>query len=143
MGVETYRPADVTVVFAGIPLNGFVEGEFITAVKNSDAYNLNVGSTGKGARAQNADESGRVTIRLQQTAPENGLLSALHEIDKATGNGVGPFSMKDLSGLDAVAAESMWIVKVPDMTEGNEISGREWILESDNLRILLGGNPSA
>lgn len=139
--VDTFRPADVTAVFAGIPWEGYAEGTMITAAKNNDGFNLSVGSTGSGARAQSSDESGTVVVRFQQTATVNALLSAQHELDKASGDGVGPFLCKDLSGADVIAAESMWIRKVADVEYGNEIVAREWTLESDNLVITPGGNP--
>jgi hypothetical protein len=142
MGVNTYRPADVTLVFNGIPITGFMDGTFITAEKNNDAFALNVGSTGTGARAQTQDESGTVVFVLQQTAEANAALSALHELDKASGDGVGALACKDLSGVDTIGAETAWIRKVANMEYGNEISGREWTIETDNLVMIPGGNPA-
>lgn len=141
MGVLTYRPADVTLVFAGVPITGFAEGTMITVAKASDGFNLNMGSTGTGARAQSHDESGTITFRLQQTAEVNAALTALHEADKASGNGVFPVGMKDLSGADTVAAQTAWITKIPDMEYSNEINAREWVIASDNLVMAPGGNP--
>ena len=138
---ETYRPQDVIMTFNGIPFSGFMDGTMITAEKNNEAFALNIGSTGAGARAQTSDESGRVTVRLQQTSPVNAALSALHELDKASGDGIGPLAIKDLSGADVVAAASAWIVTTTTLEYSNEITVREWIFESENLQILPGGNP--
>lgn len=137
---ETYDPKQVTVVFAGIPIDGFAEDIYAVS-KNEDAFNLRVGATGRSSRALNANESGRVTITLLQTSPSNALLSAQHELDKATGDGVGVLSIKDLSGGDRVFAQEAWIVKDPDMENNNEVGQREWVLESGNLVMTAAGNP--
>ena len=140
MSVQTYRPKAVTVVFNGIPIEGFAEGTFIEAEKNEDAFALSVGSTGSGARAQTHDESGTVTVTLQQTSLTNAALSAMHKLDKAGGDGVGPLRVRDLSsGTELVAAETAWIRKVPNMGYSNDISPREWVFETDNLEMNPGG----
>jgi hypothetical protein len=137
---ETYDPKQNTVVFAGIPIEGFAE-DIYAASRNEDAFNLRVGATGRAARAQNANNSGRVTITLLQTSPSNARLAAQHALDQATGNGTGVLSIKDLSGADRVFAQEAWIVKHPDMENNNEVGQREWILESGNLVMTAGGNP--
>lgn len=141
MGVGTHRPQDVTFSFAGIPISGYMSGTYITATKNEDAFALTIGSTGQGALAQTHDESGTVVFVLEQTAEVNAALSALHEAHKAGGDGVFPLGIKDLSGADTVSAETAWIRKSADIEYSNEITGREWTIESDNLKILPGGNP--
>lgn len=138
---ETFRPGDLTVIFGSGPITGFMDGEFLSAEKNSDAFNLKVGATGKGARNQTHDESGTVTFTLLATSADNATLTAIHEADKAGGDGVFPFLCKDLSGLDVIGAERMWIRKAPVVKYSGEVQGREWVLETDNLELAPGGNP--
>lgn len=137
----TFRPQDVIAAFSGIPISGFAPGTMISWERNSDSYNLSVGSAGRGARAASADLSGRVTMTLMATAPENAPLSALQQVDEKTGDGIGPLAVKDLSGLDSIGAATAWIVRPPSGEMSNEVGSREWIFETDNLEILLGGNP--
>lgn len=141
MPVESMRPQDHVVVWNGIPITGFAPGTFIEWARNTESYRLVVGSDGTGARAASADRSGTVTVTLKQTSPVNGALSAAAVLDERTGDGVGTLSVKDLSGLDVIAAASAWIRKPPDGEISNEITSRQWVFETDNLEILLGGNP--
>ena len=67
----------------------------------------------------------------------------MHELDKASGNGIKPLLIVDGSGLDRVAAETAWLRKQPNLGFSNVLLGREWIIESDNLIITPGGNPIA
>lgn len=140
MTVATYQPDLVTVAFQGVPITGFAPGEFISAVRNNDSWNLSVGSGGDATRAKSGDKSGRVTLTLLGSSASNAALSAIVATDEATGAGVGALLVKDLSGADVVVAGTAWIVKPPDLTKSNEESNREWVFESDNLEIVAGGN---
>lgn len=141
MPIETLRPQDYTVVFNGVPISGFMPGTFIEWSRNTESFRQIVGSDGSGARAASADRSGTVTLTLKQTSPSNGPLSGFASLDENTGDGVGPLAIKDLGGLDAIAAATAWIQKPADGEVSNEITGRQWIFETDNLEIFLGGNP--
>lgn len=143
MTVANYRAEEVTVAFAGIPITGFAAGSFVNAVRNNDSWNLTVGSGGEGARSSSGDRSGRITITLLATSASNAALSAQAALDEASGDGIGPVLVKDLSGADVITAETAWIVKPADQEKSNEISNREWILETDKLEIYSGGNVPA
>jgi len=54
----------------------------------------------------------------------------------------GLFSVlvKDNSGRSIYAAEIAWVVKAPTGEFGNESGSRSWIIETDNLEVLTGGN---
>lgn len=141
MGVSTYRPEDVTISWNGIPIDGVAPDTFISASRNTEAYRLVVGSGGSGARSSSGDKSGTVTITLLQTSVANAALTAAALLDEQTGDGIGPLAIVDLSGQDVIKAETAWIQKRPDAEFGNTIGNREWVLETDNLEILLAGNP--
>ena len=140
MSVKTYDPKAVLVIFAGIPIEGIADGTFVTAVRDNPAFTSLVGSDGEGARALSNDTSGTITLTLLQTSISNALLSAVINVDENTGDGVGPFLLKDNSGTTLLAAESAWIEKTADAEYGREISNREWVIKTDNLQILHGGN---
>lgn len=141
MPANTFRFADVTVAFNGVPISGFAPGTAIAWARNNDSYRIAVGSGGEAGRASSGDKSGRVTLTLLQTSPVNGVLSALAAADEASGDGVGILLIKDLSGLTIISAASAWVVKPPDGEMSNEVTNREWVFETDELLILDGGNP--
>lgn len=137
---DTYRSIDVTVSFNGIPLSGFDEGEFILAERNEQAYTLKVGSGGEAARAASGNKSGTITVTLMATSKTNAALTAIAVLDEQTGDGVGMFSMVDLSGQDVVKADEAWIQKRPAAGKSNEVGSRVWVFETGNLDILVAGN---
>jgi hypothetical protein len=81
-----------------------------------------------------------------QTSDSNNLLSALHTLDKTSpnGDGIAPTLVKDNSGAvltpTLASCESSWIVKQATVTFAKETQGREWVVETDFLNELVGGN---
>jgi hypothetical protein len=140
MSVKSYDPAKVTITFAGIIVEGYADGTFITAARNNPSFSLKVGSSGEGARAKSNDRSGIVTLTLQQSSASNDLLSAQAALDEASGDGIGSLLIKDLSGTTLCSAETAWIQKPADVEYAKEISDRQWVLETDILNIFAGGN---
>jgi hypothetical protein len=142
MTVKTYQPNLVTVGFRGVPVTGFAPGTFIAAARNNDSWSINVGSGGDATRTKTGDKSGRVTLTLLAESESNATLDAFEKIDQASGTGLGPLLVKDLSGADVVVAGTAWIVKPPDQEKANEGSNREWVFETDNLEIVNAGIPN-
>lgn len=140
MGVKTYDPGAVDLVVVGIPITGYVDGTFINIGRNNPAFTDGTGSQGEGWRAKSNDKSGICTLTLLQTSATNDALSALAALDELSGDGVGALLMKDNSGRSLYAAETCWVEKLPDSEWARSISGREWIIKTDNLEVLVGGN---
>jgi len=140
MSVKPYDPAEVTITFAGIIVEGYADGTFITAARNNPSFSLKVGASGEGARAKSNDRSGTVTLTLLQSSASNDLLSAQAALDEASGDGIGSLLIKDLSGTTLCSAETAWIQKPADVEYAKEISDRQWVLETDILNIFAGGN---
>lgn len=140
MSVKSYDPAQVSVTFAGIIVEGYADGTFITAARNNQSFTLKVGSSGEGARAKSNDRSGMVTLTLMQNSASNDLLSAQMALDEASGDGIGSLLIKDLSGTTLCSAETAWLQKPADVEFAKEISDRQWVIETDVLNIFAGGN---
>lgn len=140
MSVKTYNPADVLIIFAGVPIEGFADGTFITVARDNPSWNKNIGSDGEGVRAKSNDKGGTITLTLMQSSVSNDALSALALVDEASGNGVGPFLMKDNSGRTLCGAETAWIQKPADAEFAREATTREWVFETDLLDMFIGGN---
>lgn len=142
MSLKKYDPSQVTVIFAGIPISGFAEGTFVSAERNEDSFSLYVGADGEVTRAKSNNKSGRVTFTLAQSSLSNDALSAIATVDELSpaGDGIAPLLVKDLSGRTIVSALEAWIVKPATSEFGRETSEREWILESGDLTMFVGGN---
>lgn len=142
MALSTYDPGQVDVILAGIPIDGFADGTFISAEQDEDSFSLTIGSSGEGARAKSRNESATITFTLLQTSSSNDALSALHNTDilSPNGDGIGPLLIKDNSGRTLISAQTAWIQKPPVAEYAREISNREWTIRTDKLLQFHGGN---
>ena len=142
MALGTYDPSQVALVAVVVPVSGFAEGTFITAERNEDSFNLSVGSDGESCRTRSNNKSGRITFVLQQSAAVNVLLSAVINADEITpsGDSIAPSTVTDTTGTTIIFAENSWFVRPANVEYSNETSTREWIIETDNLVMNIGGN---
>jgi hypothetical protein len=140
MGVKTYDPSQVSVVFGGIPLSGFADGTFITVMRSEDAYTKESGADGVVSRSKSSDRSGEATLTLSQTSPSNDVLSGIALLDENSNTGVLPFIIKDNSGRTLASSGNAWIRKVSEASFGKELENREWVFDIADLEILVGGN---
>lgn len=143
MAVKTFDASQVTIVFNGVIVSGFADGDFINVARNNPTWIDGTGSDGEGWRAKSSDNSGTITITILQTSKSNDALNIISKLDELTGDGVGPFLMKDLSGTSLAAAATAWIEKPADQVFGREVGNREWVIKTDNLVTSPGGNPTA
>lgn len=141
--MKVYDPDQCVIIFAGIHITGWADGEFISIESSSEAFKSVVGTDGKDVtRSKTNDRRGKVTFKLMQSSDVNLQLSALHNLDlnQPGGAGVGPFQMKDLQGTSIYFGAESWIVKAPNAPFDREAKSREWELEVAELVRVDGGN---
>lgn len=135
-----YDPKSVSIIVGGKIMHGFADGTFVNVERNEQAYNLKVGVDGEGTRAKNNNRSGKITITLMQSSESNDVLSSFATADELSNTGVVPFLMKDNLGRTVCTALSCWVQKVANSEMAKEVGMRTWVLESDEVTILVGGN---
>jgi hypothetical protein len=138
----TYQPDQVALIAVGVPITGYAPGTFITAERNEDSFALSVGADGDACRTRTNNLSGRITFTLLQSSASNILLSAIANTDERSpaGDGILPSTVKDNSGTTLLTAENSWIVKPANVEYSNETTNREWVVETNELNMLVGGN---
>lgn len=137
---HTYDPTSVIVIFGAIRLTGFMDGSFVTAERNADAWTTKAGAQGDVVRTKNLDRTGTVKVSLQQSSAANDLLSAQARIDELTNFGTQPVQIQDLNGTTLVHATNAWVKKYPNVEFGKELSAREWVFECETLDFTVGGS---
>jgi hypothetical protein len=137
---RTYDPGEHLLSFLGIALTAFGPDTFIDAARAEDGFKLTVGAGGEVARSRSRNRTGRVTITLLASSPENDLLMQAVIADEATGEGIGPLFLKDRLGTTVLHAENAWVAKVPDTKRAKEVGVYEWALDCADLEIFAGGN---
>jgi hypothetical protein len=142
MAAKFYDPDQVVVYFAGKRIQGFADGEFITAEQMSPGFASVVGTDGEVARSKSSDRRVKVTIKLLQTSSSNGDLSTIHgtDLDAPNGAGVGTFMVQDLQGPTLVQGDQAWITQFPDNSMDRTAKSREWVIEIAHASRFEGGN---
>jgi len=141
--LREYNPKEVSMIVAGNIVTGYADGTYLSVERNNPSFNLQIGSDGEAVRAKSNDKSGRITITLQSGSPMNDILSGLWKADELNSGGVFTVLVKDNNGASLHSAETAWIVQVANAEYTREASSREWIIETDNLESLVGGNFAA
>lgn len=138
--MKTYDPKGIICIVGGQQITGYADGTFLTVRRNADAWSLQMGADGEGARSKSNDKSGQYEFVLQQTSQSNAYLSSLAIADELNNGGLVPCLVKDLNGNSLHGSEQVYIKKMPDAGYGKEADSRSWILETDNLQHFVGGN---
>lgn len=127
--VKTYDCKKVTMVFGPVILTGFAESTFINIETEGDGITAIVGCDQEIVRSISPDSIlKKITVTLLQTSSSNDELSLLQDYDNATGNGMYPLAIKDLSGRTVLMADQAWITKKPAVKRGKTASdgSAEW-----------------
>lgn len=137
--VDTYDPKDIILTVAGSIITGFAQDSFLEVDRESNQVEDEVGADGDVARRITNDKRGNITITLLQTSRSNLILSGLARIDELSGDALFPVLIKDNRGSDLHLAPNSWVMKQPRTVYRSGIEGREWILRTNNLQMIVGG----
>ncbi|BFQ92373.1 phage structural protein [Gallibacterium anatis] len=138
--LATYAPDEVSIVIGAAIATGFADGTFIDIEEISDGVTSVAGADGEVARTTSADPRKKITLTLMQTSSTNDVLSALYAADKVSKNATFPIAVKDLRGRSLFAASTAWITKSAKLEFGKEIGSREWVIETADGTLTVGGN---
>ena len=144
--LRIYDPDQVVVEFAGFRLQGFADGEYVTAEMLTDAFQDIEGTDGETSRSKSNDKRCTIVVKLMQTSPSNADLSNLLSQDQnaPNGAGVGTFAINDNStpasaGTPLVSGQQAWIVKAPDNSMDRTAKSREWTIRIASCDRFEGG----
>jgi hypothetical protein len=140
MAVKTFDPDKLAISIGGNLITGFAEGSFVKVSRDTDSFNLTVGSDGEATRVKTNNKAGTVVITLQQSSASNDILSALAASDELSNGGAVPLLVKDNSGRSLYSAETAWVQKYADAEYSNDVTDREWTIRTDALAFFVGGN---
>lgn len=141
--IATYDPNEVIISVLGVTVTGYADGSFVDLEYDEDAFSLVVGAGGETARVRSQNRSATITLTLMQTSPINDALSAAHNADLQSGNGVGAFGLKDNRGTTNLGAQNCWIQKPSPVGFAKELQDRTWILRADKCEGVIGGTVKA
>jgi hypothetical protein len=142
MGVKTYDPSTLSVIYDAYSVTGFGPDSAVTIETDEDDFELAVGVDGEGTRTKTSNKSATITIELMQTSASNDVLSAKRNADVGTPGGTGgkPLIVKDNSGTSIFACETAWIQKPPTAEYNRSPNGRPWVFRTDRMDANWGSN---
>lgn len=139
MALHIYDPKDVVLIHDGTQVSGFADGTFVTVEFNEDFYTLQMGTDGDGTRSKSNNFSGRFTFTLMQSSLSNDDLLVKMNADLNADTSKSTSVTIPSQGRDGKAlvfsAEGSWIVKYPNSELGREATSREWIIETNELKV--------
>lgn len=138
--MRTFDFRKVSCTFKGQVITGFMDGTAIDVGRDNDSFTRHVGADGEVSRAANADKSGTATLTLKQDSASNDMLSDACSLDELTNNGTGVFAVIDASGRTVLTCPEAWVKRFANVTMGQEIVGREWVIDLGKLDPQVRGN---
>jgi hypothetical protein len=138
--IRTYDPTTVHVLVAGFPIGGFADGQAIKAMRSMDTFEKIEGINGIISRSKNLNKSGEITLTLSQTSRSNDVLSVLALTDELSSNGIVPIAILDSRSATVLVSAFAWIKKPAEVINGKELENREWIFETADIDVFVGGN---
>ena len=137
-----YNPDRVLLVFAGLQIQGYAPGTFITIRPLTEAFTSRAGADRLVAHTRTNDPRVQIEFVLMSSAAVNVSLSALHRTDLTApgGAGVGAALLQDLQGSSLVECPYARIMTTPEQQFANDSdSDITWMLEGVLARQTIGG----
>jgi len=140
-GLAHYSPEHVTVLLGGVyPIDGFVDGSFVSIKKDSPNFTTKVTADGSVSRTRNANDVYSVTITLASFANSNKILSAIAELDHRATNARLPLMIKDSKGSTTFFSPEAWVSEPTAVEFGIDITERQWTFTCPKGVLIAGGN---
>lgn len=133
--VTTYNPMLVTCALGNHIVSGYADDSFISVEPNGDGTSSKVGCDGEIIRSIDPNNTGKVTLSLQQNSRTNKFLIEKYYQDRQSGNGTFSITIKDLSGSTKVTCDVAWVAKLAKQGYGKQANNREWEIQTGSIHI--------
>lgn len=142
--LQAYDPIKTILYMMGQRVTGYAADTKIVISRNNDNITPHVGVDGEVSTALSRDQSGVLTVSLQNTAVWNGYLAQFQRQASVSGLVYFPVQVEGSQGLSLNTIG--WIQRQPDLTYGSEVGQMDWeigILDAwlspDNIQGAIAG----
>ena len=140
-GVVTYNPKMLVIVYGSREVDGFAEDDMVTIKPLGEGTQIYSGADGSVGRSMDPNQTYEVAIALATTSKTNDYFSNVYNLDRSTGRGILPLTIKDLSGTTVFQANQAWITNFPEHKRGRKIEAQEWVFHTGQVaNPMIGGN---
>lgn len=137
MRINLYAQNRHTVVFDGVPLQGFAEGDFLNVKLDGNAAERSQGADGPSMSLSTA-QGGNITLSLQPTSPS---LGAIYAIRDQQAHDPRMFSIVLISGVEElINASNCAFGDLPQFTTGGPtMQPRQFSVEALKIKLDTSG----
>lgn len=126
--IATYDPKEVVLLINGYEVTGYTEGTGIAVTREANLVEKKVGVNGRFSLSKNRNDTGTMTVSLQATSEDNGVLEGFVETAKQIGTSViVPILLLDPNGA-LISSSIGWIETQADFNVEEGVSDREWTI---------------
>lgn len=134
--MAAYNPGEVIVSAFG----GIADGvKSVEVERNEDGWSQDVSTDGDVLDVKSLNDSGTMTLVLQQSSRFNDFLSAVWNADRLTGRAAAVVGIRDMNGTTLVSGFQCRIRKPPSAKFGDKAEDRTWVIQIGKLQEFIGG----
>lgn len=141
--MRRYSFLDTIVIVNGVELTGWADGDDVIDIdRRQPSMSDKVGADGEMMVSVNADKSGSLKFKLQQTSPSNEFLTALVSLQEASGSTFIPVFVKfqDCYRNDMAIGSFGYITKPAGMKRGAQGNSADWEVVVERLDLVHGSD---
>jgi len=141
--VYTYSPSDISITFAGVPIEGFSSDNVVRINRIDPVYTSKRAMDGSVAVTKQKYSKWQVSIFLAQSSQSNDLLNGVQKLlfsADIKALQFLPLIIKDNSGTTMFFAKDVWIEQLPELEFGQSLATREWVFMCNDVECIIGGN---
>lgn len=139
----TYSPSDISITFAGVPIEGFSSDNVVRINRIDPVYTSKRAMDGSVAVTKQKYSKWQVSIFLSQSSQSNDLLNGVQKLLFSADIKelqYLPLIIKDNSGTTMFFAKDVWIEQLPELEFGQSLATREWVFMCNDVECIIGGN---
>jgi hypothetical protein len=141
--VYTYSPSDISITFAGVPIEGFSSDNVVRINRIDPIYTSKRAMDGSVSVTKQKYSKWQVSIFLAQSSESNDLLNGVQKLlfsADIKALQYLPLIIKDNSGTTMFFAKDVWIEQLPELEFGQSLATREWVFMCNDVECIIGGN---
>lgn len=139
----TYSPSDISITFAGVPIEGFSSDNVVRINRIDPIYTSKRAMDGSVSVTKQKYSKWQVSIFLAQSSQSNDLLNGVQKLLFSADIKelqYLPLIIKDNSGTTMFFAKDVWIEQLPELEFGQSLATREWVFMCNDVECIIGGN---
>lgn len=139
----TYSPSDISITFAGVPIDGFDASNVVRINRIDPIYTSKRAMDGTVSITKQKYSKWQVSIFLAQSSDSNDLLNGIQKLlfsSNIKAMQFLPLIIKDNSGTTMFFAKDVWIEQLPELEFGQSLAVREWVFMCNDVECIIGGN---